>query len=83
MQIIGSKAAAELAKKKLGPKAYAMRSGRRYYIGKIFVNPCRLFVGNIVGTGKSWSEALKHAGITPPDPLGQVIEKVQQEGGGE
>ena len=63
---IGSKQAEKLARERLGPRAYAMRSGRRYYVGKIFVNPCRLFVGNIVGVGKSWSEALKNAGIELP-----------------
>ncbi len=63
---IGSKQAEKLAKQKHGPKAYAMRSGRRYYIGVLKWSVCRHFVGNIYGTGKSWAEALNSAGISIP-----------------
>lgn len=83
MKIIGNREALELARKEFGPKAYAMRSGRRYSIGCTGWNMGRYLVVREHGSGRSWSEALKNAGITPPDPLGQVIEKVRQEGGGE
>jgi hypothetical protein len=82
MKIIGSKAAAELARKKLGEKAAIHRCGKVFRVGMV-VDLGLFYAFRVKGQGKSWSEALKNAGITPPDPLGQVIEKVQQEGGAE
>lgn len=61
MKIIGSKQAELLARKKFGPKAYALRTSNAFEIGR-FWGTFRI----VSGKGKSWTEALRSAGIEIP-----------------
>jgi hypothetical protein len=59
---LGSKQAELLARKKFGPKAYAMRSDKVFEIGTLAGGFVRLSKGR----GKSWAEALENAVIRIP-----------------
>jgi hypothetical protein len=69
MKNIGSKQAELLARKRLGPKAYAKRCGKAFDIGRKYVSIGCVQVDLLAGTGKSWSEALQNAGIEIPAPV--------------
>jgi len=75
---IGSRQAEKLARERYGEKAYAMRSGRRYYIGVLRWNVCRYFVGNIYGVGRSWSDALRAAGVAVPDSMDDLYPVIKE-----
>lgn len=64
MKNIGSRAAAELARKNFGRRAYAARRGKLFEVG---VMPDWRLGGVsyrfIKGQGRSWSEALRNAGV--------------------
>jgi Tfp pilus assembly protein PilV len=88
MKNIGSKQAELLARKRLGPKAYAKRCGKAFDIGRKYVSIGCVQVDLLAGTGKSWAEALSRAGIEVPNetncanvPTPADIEKLA--GGGE
>jgi hypothetical protein len=66
MKIIGSKRAAELAREEFGKKAYVLRTGKTFEVGWFWGTFRR-----IKGEGRSWSEALRNAGVEiPAEPLG-------------
>jgi len=66
MKNIGSKQAELLARKKLGPKAYAKRCGKAFDIGRKYGSIGCVQVDLLAGTGKSWAQALTNAGIEVP-----------------
>lgn len=71
MKIIGSRAAAELARKGLGEKAMVCRRGKWF---QVRVSACAMGgveLSYLKGKGRSWSEALRNAGVEiPAEPLG-------------
>jgi hypothetical protein len=83
MKIIGSKRAAELAREEFGKKAYVLRTGKTFEVGWFWGTFRR-----IKGEGRSWSEALRNAGVEIPNetncanvPTPADVEKLA--GGGE
>jgi hypothetical protein len=70
---VGSKQAELLARKKFGPKAYAMRSDKVFEIGTLAGGFVRLSKGR----GKSWEAALRDAGVSIPTPAPYLPPTVQ------
>lgn len=66
MKHIGSKMAAELARKKYGDKAFVVRSGKQFYVGVFRIRFFNYLIDRIHGQGKSWELALRNAGVEIP-----------------
>ena len=66
--ITGNREAYELARKELGPRAYAKRIGKRFEIGRAVWSVGQYRIDHALGTGRSWESALKDAGIRIPEP---------------
>ncbi len=59
--IIGSKRALELARKEFGERAYVLRRGKMFEVGKVLGGLGCIKTGKMWGEGRSWESAPRFA----------------------
>jgi hypothetical protein len=69
VKTIGSKQAEELARVSFGKGAYVSRSGGSFHVGVFKWNLGAYYVKHVLGTGRSWAEALTRSGVEVPDRI--------------